>query len=343
MDFRFRSAPLLALAASLACGEAPAAESPPDAGTADPGIVMVVRDTLLPDVVEVSAVTEPVVRATLSTKLMGHVMAVLAREGQSVPAGALLVRLDARDVAARREQAEAALIAAEASQQEAALQAGRMRALHADSAAPKAQLDAAMSGLARAEQGVRAARAAVTEVAVLAEYAEVRAPFSGVVVQRFVDPGAFVTPGSPLMLIENASRLRVVAAVQPSAAAALRRGAAIRVSIEGTPVSGIVEGIVPVPGASLASVQVLVDNAGGRFSSGSAATVSLPGAMRTALLVPIAALVRSGDLAGVRVRSAAGVVTRWVRLGREHDGAVEVLSGLAAGDSIVVPAEPVGA
>lgn len=343
MNHRLRSASLLGLFAALACAEAPAAESPTDTGTADPGMVMVVRDTLLPDVVDASAVTEPVVHATLSTKLMGRVIAVLAREGQSVPAGASLVRLDARDVAARREQAEAALLGAEASQQEAALQAGRMRALHADSAAPKAQLDAAESGLTRAEQAVRAARAAVTEVAVLADYAEVRAPFGGIVVQRFVDAGAFVTPGAPLVQMEDASRLRVVAAVAPSAAATLRRGMTVHVSIEGTPVSGIVEGIVPVPGASLASVQVLVDNTTGRFASGSAATVSLPGASRTVLLVPVAAVVRSGDLTGVRVRSASGVVTRWVRLGREHDGAIEVLSGLAAGDSIIVPAGPAGA
>ena len=306
-------------------------------------MVMAVRDTLLPDVVEASAVTEPVVRATLSTKLMGRVVTVLAGEGQSVPAGALLVRLDARDVAARREQAEAALLAAEASQQEAALQAGRLRALHADSAAPRAQLDAALSGLARAEQGVRAARAAVTEVSVLADYADVRAPFRGVVVQRFVDAGAFVTPGAPLVQMEDASRLRVVAAVAPSATTTLRRGTTVRLSIEGTPVSGIIEGIVPVPGASLASVQVLVDNTTGRFASGSAASLSLPGASRSVLLVPLAAVVRNGDLTGVRMRSASGVVTRWVRLGRPYEDAIEVLSGLAAGDSIIVPVEPVGA
>ena len=343
MDLRFRITPFLALAAVLACGETPAAESSPNTNAADAGVVMVLRDTLLPDVVEASAVSEPVVSATLSTKLMGHVMAVLAREGERVQAGAPLVRLDARDIEARREQAEAALRGAEAAHQEAGLQAARMRALHADSAAPRAQLDAAETGLARAEQGMLAARAVVTEVSVLADYADVRAPFGGVVVQRFVDPGAFVAPGMPLMRIDDASRLRVVAAVTPLAAAAVRRGTSVRVSIEGIPVVGIVEGVVPVPGASLASVQVLVDNSGGRFSSGSAATVSLPGATRTTLLVPIAALVRSGDLTGVRVRSANGTNTRWVRLGREHGGAIEVLSGLSAGDSIVVPVEPIGA
>jgi len=342
MHSRFRSASLLALAAVMACGEAPAAESPV-VETVDPGTFLVLSDTMLPEVVEASAVTEPIVRATLSTKLMGHVTAVMAREGESVRAGAPLVRLDARDVAARREQAEASLRGAEAAQREAALHAGRMRALHADSAAPRALVDAAEASLTRAEQATLSARAAVTEVGLLSEYAEVRAPFDGVVVQRLVDPGAFVTPGAPLVVIENPSRLRVVATVPPPAAAALRRGATVRVSIEGVAVSGVIEGIVPVPGASLANVQVLVENAARRFSSGSAATVSLGGELRTVLLVPTAALVRSGDLTGVRVRSAGGTVTRWVRLGRPHDAAIEVLSGVAAGDTIIVPAGPAGA
>jgi RND family efflux transporter MFP subunit len=343
MNFMPRSATFLALIAGLACGEAPAAESPPETTMADAGSVVVLRDTLLPEVVEASAVSEPVLRATLSTRIMAQVVAVLAREGESVQEGTLLVRLDAREVAARRDQAQAAQRGAEAALQEASRYAVRIRALYADSAAPRAQLDAAEAALTRADQGMLAARAAVTEVDVLADYAEVRAPFTGFIVERLVDPGAFAAPGTPLMSIEDASQLRIVAPVPPSLTSALRRGRTVRVSIEGVPLSGAIEGIVPVPGASLANVQVLVDNRGRRFSSGSAATVLLPGASRTVVLVPVAALIRSGDLTGVRVRTGDGTVTRWVRLGRVHDAAVEVLSGLAAGDSVVMPAGPAGA
>jgi RND family efflux transporter MFP subunit len=341
MDFRFRSVPMLAMAVALACGEVPAAESSTDVTTADVGTTLVLRDTLLTEVTEVSAVAEPLVTATLATKVMGQVLTVLPREGESVPVGAVLVRLDARDIAARREQAQAAMRGAEAALQDAARHAARIRALHADSAAAKAQLDAAETGLARAEQAALGARAAVTEVDVLADYANVRAPFRGVVVRRFVDAGAFVTPGMPLLQIEDASTLRVVAAVAPLVARSLRRGTSVRVSIEGVDATGVVEGIVPVAGASLSNVQVLVDNARQRFSSGSAASLSLTGGTRTALLVPTKALVRSGDLAGVRMRSAGTTVTRWVRLGREHDGFTEILSGLVSGDTIVVPTVPV--
>ena len=333
----------MAVASVLACAEAPGSESPPAVSVADAGQIIVLRDTLIPDDVEVSATTEPVMSAMLSTKLMGRVVQVLAREGDVVAAGDVLVRLDDRDIVARGEQADAAARSADAAHNEARLQAGRLRALFADSAAPRAQLDAAEAGLVRAEQAVRGARAMAAEVDALADYAEVRAPFGGVVVQRLLDPGAFTAPGTPLLRIDDPSRLRVVAAVPPSTVSGLRRGSTVGATIEGVHVTGMLEGVVPVPGAALANVQVVVENAARRFSSGSAATLFIPGAPRAALLIPAAALVRNGDLTGVRVRAGGRIVTRWVRLGTERAGAVEVLSGLAAGDSIVVPAAPAGA
>lgn len=334
---------VIAVASVLACGQAPAAETPATTAAVDPATIHVLRDTLVPDDVEAPATTEPYVSAMLSTKLMGRVVEVLVREGDGVPAGAVLVRLDDRDLAARREQADAAIRAASAAHNEATLQARRLRVLYADSAAPRAQVDAAEAGLVRAEQAVRAARAGAAEVEALTDYAEVRAPFSGVVVQRLVDPGAFAAPGMPLIRLEDPSRLRVVAAVPPPTASAVRRGSVLQVSIEGVVVTGRVEGVVPATGAALTNIQVLVENPSARFSSGSAATVSVPGARRRALLIPLTALQRTGDLAGVRVRTPGGTVTRWVRLGRERAGMIEVLSGLAAGDSILIPAAPAGA
>lgn len=334
---------IVAVASVLACSEAPGSESPAAALVADSGQIIVLRDTLIPDDVEVPATTEPVMSAMLSTKLMGRVVEVRAREGDVVAAGAVLASLDDRDVVARREQSDAAVRAADAVHNEARLQAGRLRALFADSAAPRAQLDAAEAGLVRAEQAVRGARAMAAEVEALADYAEVRAPFAGVVVQRLVDPGAFIAPGMPLLRIDDPSRLRIIAAVPPSIASGVPRGSSVGVTLEGVPVTGIVEGVVPAADAALANVQVLVENASRRFSSGSAATVSIPGALRKALLIPAAALVRNGDLVGVRVHAGGRIVTRWVRLGKVWAGAVEVLTGLAAGDSVVVPAVPAGA
>ena len=132
---------------------------------------------------------EPVRRATLSTRLSGAVTAVLVQEGARVRQGQVLARIDDRDLRARQTQVEAGIAEADAVHQDAQTQARRMQALYADSAATRVQLDAAETGLARAEAAERAARGAAQELEATRDYAEVRAPFAGVVTQRFVDPG----------------------------------------------------------------------------------------------------------------------------------------------------------
>lgn len=324
-----------ALTILAACGEPPAEAAVPAPDVT--GTPYVLRDTLVPDRFEAAATVEPVRQATLSTRLMGRVTAVSAREGDLVTAGAPLVAIDDGDLVAKREQADAGIRSAEAAHDEALLHANRLRALFADSAAPRAQVDAAEAGLVRAEQGLRAARAMAAELLAVADYATIRAPFAGVVAQRMVDDGAFAAPGSPLVRIEDVSRLRVVASVPPAMAASVRRGATLDVTMEGVATTGTVEGVVPSAGAALSAVQVIVDNRDGRFASGSAAVVAIPGAMRTAILLPAAAVVRSGDLTGVHVAGPEGPSLRWVRLGARHGDRVEVLTGLAAGDTVLLP------
>jgi multidrug efflux pump subunit AcrA (membrane-fusion protein) len=115
-------------------------------------------------------------------------------EGQRVTAGQILLRIDARDIAAKEEQARAAIASAEAAQREASLHATRFRALYADSAAPRAQVDAAEAALARANAALATARAGENELAALGDYAIVRAPFSGIVTRRYVDRAHHLSP-----------------------------------------------------------------------------------------------------------------------------------------------------
>jgi RND family efflux transporter MFP subunit len=268
---------------------------------------------------------------------MGSVTEVLVREGDRVGQGAVLARVDARDIAARREQVHAGIDEAAAVHQDAETQAARFRALYADSAATRAQLDAAETGLARARAGLEAARAAAGELDALGTYSEVRAPFAGVVTERFVDRGAFVAPGSPLVRVEDASRLRVRVTVTPGVAAALARGDSVAARIEDQPAAAIVEGVVPA-GASLYNVNAIVDNRAGAFSSGGSAVLLLSTGQRSGLLVRARALVREGDLVGVRVGTPAGSELRWIRTGPGPEGQVEVLAGLRAGERVLVPA-----
>jgi RND family efflux transporter MFP subunit len=302
------------------------------------GTAYTVKDTTVQTTFEVSGTATPLRQATLSTKLMGTVLEVSAKEGDRVAAGQTLVRIDARDLTARNSQVAASIAEAEAVRRDAATQAGRIRALYADSAATRAQLDAAETGLLRAEAGMRAARGASAELAAVSAYASVRAPFSGIVTKRFVDPGAFAAPGSPLMTVQDGDQLRIVASATPDVAGRLRRGQRIDALIENRPATAVVEGVVPSASGNLYTINALVSNAGGSFMPGSTATLLVALGSRSALVVPSNAVIHEGELTGITVRSPAGDEVRWVRLGRSSGSFVEVDSGLRAGDVVIVPA-----
>lgn len=331
--------PLLMLAAA-ACGRA---KEPAAPATAPPsGTLVVAIDTVRPDYFEATGTAEAVEQATLSTRLMATVLTVGPLEGTRVHAGDVLVRLDASDLDAKRQQAAAAVSEASAMADLARVTASRMRALYADSAAPKAQLDAAEAGLARATSGLAAARAAAAELEATAAYALVRAPFDGVVTHRFVDPGAFAAPGAPLLAVASTRRLRLAAAIPATMARGLAAGHRIAARLEEDSMEATIEGVVPA-GGNLYTVNAIVDNPDGRHLSGSAATLLVPTGSRHVVLVPTAALVRQGDLTGVRRRVHGTTELTWLRVGAAVGDRTEVLSGLSAGDSVLVVSAASGA
>lgn len=324
---------VLALTAA-ACSPTPDAEPPPP--VRQTGTPVAVRDSVVETRFEAAAVAEPLQQATLSSKLMGTVMAVLVQEGDRVRAGQPLVRLDARDVEARSAQVAAGIRQADAMRAEAQQQAVRIRGLYGDSAATRQQLEQVESALARAEAGAAQARASAAEVGALKDYAVVRAPFDGIVAERFVDPGAFAAPGAPLIRVLQGTRLRLTATVTPTLAARVRRGQWLDATIEGASVRARVEGVVPASHGALATINATVENATGAQLPGSAATLSIPTGTVRARLVPRAALVHQGDLTGVQLRTARGDLLRWVRLGRDVGRDVVIEAGLSATDTLVL-------
>ncbi|MEO6779141.1 MAG: efflux RND transporter periplasmic adaptor subunit [Gemmatimonadaceae bacterium] len=335
MHFFTHAAAITGLSAIAACSS-PAPTPRNEGAPRVAGTVYVVKDTAIRGTFDADGVAEAVRQATLSTKLMGTVLAVLVKEGDAVSAGQLLVRIDARDLDAKKSQVAASIADAEASQRDAATQAGRIRALYVDSAATRAQFDAVETGLARANARVNAARASAAEVSAMHAYSSVTAPFAGIVTRRFVDPGSFAAPGSPLVTIQDGSQLRISASVTPDIGRNIRRGQVLRATVEGVTVPARVEGVVPATAGNLYSVHAIVANGSAPMLSGSTATLFIPQEERVTLVVPAKAVIRTGDLTGVTVRTTNGDQMRWVRLGQSLGNAVEITSGLHAGDRVVL-------
>jgi RND family efflux transporter MFP subunit len=328
---------ILAAAALVVAGASRTATAPTPVSPGAPAFeTLTAVDTVIVATVEVAGIAAPIQQATLSTRLMGTVTEVFVREGEAVRRGQLLVRLDTRDLSAKDDQVRAGLAAAVSQADEAERYAVRIRALYADSAAPRALLDGAEAGVAQAQAGLAQARGAQREVAAVAGYGAVRAPFDGVVSRRFVDPGAFAAPGTPLVTVQDGRTLRISVTTTPDLARGIARGRMIETRIEGAPAAATVEGVVPAPGGALYTINALVSDRHGQYASGGAAVLLVPRGTRHAVLVPQATIARQGDLTGVRVLGAGGPTLRWVRLGAARGDRVEVLSGLQGGERLVV-------
>lgn len=291
----------------------------------------------------VNASVEPIRRAMPATVLMGRVLRIARREGEAVRRGETLAVIDARDVEARRAQAEAGLAAAKAQETNARAMLDRMRRLVDRQAASKKNLEDAELGHEAAAAGVKAAEEAVAAASVYTGYANVTAPFDGVVVRRNVEAGDLAAPGMPLFVVEDLSRVKIEASLPESDASGLRPGDPVRVESDAGPIDAEVAEVLPAadPRSRTFTVRSVVANAEGLLRSGAFARVRFPSIAAhesPGVAVPGEAVVRRGPLTGVFVVDAEGIARlRWVTLGAPAGGAVDVLTGLEPGARVVSP------
>jgi multidrug efflux pump subunit AcrA (membrane-fusion protein) len=302
----------------------------------------------------------------VSAKWMGYVREVKAQVGDHVRAGQLLVTLDARDldagagraVAGRDEvrravpESDSAVAAAKAnldlaqstfrrmselyekksiSDQEFDEASARMkgaRAAYDMARAKRAQLDARM---AQAKEEVRAAEVARS-------YAEVQAPFAGLVTARSVELGNLAAPGAPLFTIEGES-YRLEAAVEESRLGTIRLGQSVSVSLDsGRSFDARISEIVPAVDAASRAYTVKIDlPAGPQLRSGMFGRARFPLGKRDVLAIPAGAVSERGQLQSIFVVDGGVARLRLLTLGMKTDGQVEALSGLAAGEKVVFP------
>jgi len=263
-------------------------------------------------------------RTVLEAKMSGRIEQVLAVPGQSLQQGDLLLRLDAREIQARLDQA-----IAQRQQTEGDL--ARYTTLVGQDAVTRQEFDAA-----QARQ--RIARAAVTEAETLLGYARVTAPFAGVLTRKLVDVGDLAAPGRPLMEMEDPTTFRLEADVGEGLIDRLHTGQQLAVTIAALqePLAGVVTEIAPAADPSTRTFAIKIDLPsvpglrGGAFGR-----AAVPVGENRVLRVPAEAVVQRGQLECLFVEVDGKARLRLVRTGRRIGAEIEILAGVTAGDRVI--------
>jgi RND family efflux transporter MFP subunit len=288
-------------------------------------------------------VVEAVRRADLSAQTAGRVDKVEVDVNDPVAADAVLLRISAVEQDAVVNTARAQLRAAEASAVVAEQNYARFSALSSAQYVSRAQLDQARAERDAAVATRDAARAQLAQAAQQARYTVVRAPFAGVVARRDVEPGEAVAPGQPLMSVYAPGESRIEVSVPQTRAEAIRRDPRARVLFpdgrEATPVSVIVFPAADVASHSVA-VRVTLPGLTPPPAPGTTAKVVFDAEAEaegasTIVRIPVSSIAQRGELSGVYVRQGDRVLLRQVRLGARSGDAVEVISGLHTGETVI--------
>ena len=300
-----------------------------------PGIVAEVRLVRLPLVETAVGTIRPVHETTIGAKLLARVVEVNLKAGQVVKAGDVLVRLDDTDLRARRRQAEAVLNAAEAARVQAEADANRSANLLKSKAVSRQENERAGTALKSADAELSRAKESINEIQATLDWATIRSPIKGIVIDKKVDVGDMVTPGQMLATLFDPKRMQLVASVRESLAHRLKVGQPIEVQIENfnKQCTGTISEIVPEAESSSRAFQVKVTGPCPEgVYSGMFGRILIPLDEEQVLVIPRQAVQSVGQLDLVNVATHGAVSRRAVRLGRTIGEDVEVLSGLREGE-----------
>jgi RND family efflux transporter MFP subunit len=290
---------------------------------------------------QVDGVVEAQRRATLSAEVAGTVERVNFDIDDYVEKGEVVLEIRDREYRARLQRAQGALDEARANLRQVELEFERSEDLRQRKLISQADFDRAGANLAAAQARRDSAQANLAEAREQLGYTVVRAPYSGVVVERHVEPGESVSPGEPIMSGYSSGYLRVTAQVPQSLISGLRENRSARVirledgeAIEVTKIT-----IHPFANDRNHAFKVrfdLPESPAGLYP-GMLVKVALTTGETQRLLLPQQALVSRSEVNAVYVLDDEGRLSlRQVRPGNRFGDQVEILAGLDENERVAL-------
>lgn len=293
--------------------------------------------------------------ADISAQMMGKVLEVDIAEGDAVTEGQVLAKLDSTQLSAQLSQAQASYQGSMNTQKQAKINLdnasaalARTKALYAEGAVAKVQLDADQKAydLAKSQydssaaSGVNGAKASVDSISAQVQNSIMKSPISGVVVSENITAGETATVGSTLLTVADMSSLKLKGTISQAALPFIKKGDTVELFIDIYPertFKGTISeiGAMSVSTGAYFPIEISMQNTDG-FASGISAHADIKAKGMDHLIVPSSAVVENngGNYLFVIEDGIAKKTT--VLTGLQNDDEIEILKGLKGGEAVAV-------
>jgi RND family efflux transporter MFP subunit len=282
--------------------------------------------------------------ATVAAEVAGKIEESKVDFGDRVTAGQVMALIDLTAYEALVRQSAANVARANASAANAAQNLKRVQDLQKDKISSASELDAAVAEDRQRRADVKAAEATDAIARINLERSRVKAPFDGAIAQRIASAGDYVAVGAPIIKLVKTDPLRLRLDVPERQALAVRVGHKVRVTAEGDTnvYTGEISRIAPALREADRMFQVEADipNKGGLRVGLFARAQIVVNERDEGVSVPANALTTFAGLEKVVVIKEGKAAEKTVETGRRGADWIEIVSGLSAGETVVL--DPAG-
>lgn len=274
----------------------------------------------------------------------GKVTATYVERGQKVKQGDTMAILDARSAAISATAAAAQAQLAQAQLQQAQKECQRVKSLFQSGAISQAEYDRTTSQCSTSEWSAAAAAAQQKSAQKVVGDAVIRAPFTGIVGERFVNVGQYVMPSTKVATLYNADPLRLELTVPEANVGAVKPAAPVKFTVAtfgDETFEGSIKFISPNVRTETRDlvIEALCPNPDNKLRPGMFAVANLAIAETKQAVVPVSSVVKSETAARVFVVVEGRIQERIVRTGGERDGLVGISAGVKPGENVVIKPE----
>jgi RND family efflux transporter MFP subunit len=279
-------------------------------------------------------------QSEVAANASGRVQRTLVERGSEVKVGAALAQLDTRTAELSHLEARASLKSAESQEQEAQSECKRNQDLYAKGAISKQEWERISSTCESSQGSAAAARARADLAEKTLQDSTVRAPFSGMVGERYVSVGEYVSPATKVALLVELDPLRLQLTVDEANIGQVHVGQTVRFTVDAYPQESFVATVKYMDPTVRSQtrdmvVEALVDNKDRRLRPGMFAQAYVELTDEPLPVVPKSALRQDASTTRLFAVVEGRVEERIVQVGPEREGQVAILDGLKAGETVV--------